>query len=331
MGTHAMDVSQQSELDLAFADLDLLLNRDGDVFTRCSNVCRGCGGNKFTFAPSGTSMVGSRTCETCAVVDDAPVFFETMYGLETPRKTSNYKRVHHWHERISQLLILESEIPDDKMLQIAECLLDGSYTFINKDIIRQVLRSLKLQHYIEKWLQIIHRITGISPPKPGISLVRELDNLFLELQRPFDAHKSAQRKNFLNYNYVFCRLLQKMGCKQFCMFFPLIKSSPKLQQLDEMWDKMAESVDWPIVKLEQVSTFCVRLSAPSDLLERLRQNLASRAAVERASPPIQIVFRTSGQKWGPRRGRFPVVRVQHRLELPVLPIQKRSLGRMRRR
>jgi hypothetical protein len=91
-----------------------------------------------------------------------------------------------------------------------------------------------------------HRDQPTQAWNQAISLVRELDNLFLELQRPFDAHKSAQRKNFLNYNYVFCRLLQKMGCKQFCMFFPLIKSSQKLQHLDEMWDNMAESLNWPM-------------------------------------------------------------------------------------
>jgi hypothetical protein len=322
-------LSKQSELDLAFADLDYLLDRRTDGLILTDNNCRNCGGNIFTFASTGSSMVGSRTCDTCAVVEDGPVFFETMYGLQCPRKSSNYKRVHHWHERISQLLILESQIPDKEMLQIAERLCDGSFTFINKDIIRSVLRSLNLQNYIEKWLQIIQRITGISPPRPGISLVQELDRLFLELQRPFDAHKTPDRKNFLNYNYVFCRLLQKLGCKQFCMFFPLIKSNQKLQQLDEMWAKMAKSINWQSPPLEQVPPFCVRLCEPSRLLERLQQFLASRVVVEHALQPIRIVFRTSGQVRFV--GRYPKLTMQHQSELPALPIQKRSLGRMRRR
>ena len=62
-----------------------------------------------------------------------------------------------------------------------------------------------MQSYIEKWLQIIYRITGIAPPAPGPQLIRRLDEMFLELQQPFEASKCETRKNVLNYNYVFCR------------------------------------------------------------------------------------------------------------------------------
>ena len=134
--------------------------------------------------------------------------------------TTKYKRIHHWHERISQLQLHESFIPNDQMLQIATVLCDGSHKVINKDVIREVLRSLKMQQYIEKWLQIIQRITKVSPPKPGPQLIHQLDALFLELQKPFEACELQNRKNFLNYNYVFCRLFQKLNCTQFCMFFP---------------------------------------------------------------------------------------------------------------
>ena len=102
------------------------------------------------------------------------------------------------------------------MLLIAERLCDGSFSVINKDNIRTVLRSLKLQIYIEKWLQIIYRITRICPPTPGSQLIGKLDDLFIEMQRPFDCSKLEARKNFLNYNYVFCRLFQMIGCTQFC-------------------------------------------------------------------------------------------------------------------
>ena len=54
-------------------------------------------------------------------------------------------------------------------MQIAERLLDGTHPIINKeslkDVIRGVLRSLNMQLYIEKWLQIIQRCT---PPSPAI-------------------------------------------------------------------------------------------------------------------------------------------------------------------
>ena len=137
---------------------------------------------------------------------------------------SNYKRIHHWHERISQLLLAETAIPADEFGRIAQRLLDGTYAVLNKDSIRAVLRSLNMQLFIEKWLQIIQRLTGIEPPKPGPVLMERLDNMFTDLQMPFSHFKRNGRKNFLNYNYVFCRLFQRLGCPQFSMFFPLIKS-----------------------------------------------------------------------------------------------------------
>ena len=97
-------------------------------------------------------------------------------------------------------------------------------------------------------IQIIQRCTGIEPPKPGNRLLIMLDDAFTELQGPFKHYKASGRKNFLNYNYVFCRLFQKLGCTQFCMFFPLIKSRQKLRALDEMWEGMVASLGWPITE-----------------------------------------------------------------------------------
>ena len=73
------------------------------------------------------------------------------------------------------MLIMESRIPPEHMLAIGERLLDGSHAIISKDTIRSVLRSLNLQVYIEKWLQIIERCTGIIPPCPGPVILERLD------------------------------------------------------------------------------------------------------------------------------------------------------------
>ncbi|KAL3897749.1 MAG: hypothetical protein SGPRY_012985 [Prymnesium sp.] len=86
-------------------------------------------------------------------------------------------------------LLQESEIPFAELFEIAKRLCDGSYTVIDKGAIRSVLRSLKMQTFIEKWLQIIHRIAKIRPPMPGKMLVWSLDEQFLGMQRPFELHR----------------------------------------------------------------------------------------------------------------------------------------------
>ena len=182
-------------------------------------------------------------------------------------------------------------------MAIGEKLLDGTATAISKDTIRAVLRSLGLQVYIEKWLQIIARCTGIMPPYPGPTVLNRLDELFIELQRPFTAHKINGRRNFLNYNYVFCRLFQRMGCTKFCMFFPLIRSKVKLRALDEMWCAMVKSVGWETPPLEYVTPFSVRIDQPSVLLQQLKAQCAALAPVV----PRTIPMKTAIQTWDHRK------------------------------
>ena len=227
--------TEQEDVDRAFADYDsaqLTLNPRPVYASREHLLCVGCGGEHFTYNTRGSNEPGARICNDCGAVQPGSIIFEQMYGYKLSTRSSNYKRIHHWHERISQLMLMESQIPVEHMVAIGEKLLDGSTTVISKDTIRAVLRSLGLQVYIEKWLQIIERCTGVLPPCPGPVVLNRLDELFIDLQRPFVAHKLEGRRNFLNYNYVFCRLFQRMNCTKFCMFFPLIRSKVKLKALD---------------------------------------------------------------------------------------------------
>ena len=287
--------ADQEAVDAAFADLDSLLAERRAA--PADGGCLNCGGRRFDRG----SNLGHVHCYYDVCVDCGAVVGNT-YGMGDdarfpPRLTlSNYKRIHHWHERVSQLLLQESQIPHADFLQIAERLLDGSYAFINKDAVRAVLRSLNMQMYIEKWLQIIQRITGIEPPKPGARLLMMLDEAFTELQEPFKHHKAASRKNFLNYNYVFCRLLQKLEVTKFCMFFPLIKSRQKLRALDEMWAAMVAGLQWEVKPLVQVAPFAVRLERPQALLEQIRSRGAPEAPAETRTAPARTGFRKSDQR-----------------------------------
>lgn len=288
--------ADQHLLDLAFNDLEHLLLHKELPDSRNNLCCVGCGGVYFSYSGNNSSYPGSRVCDLCGIVQPDCVFFETMCGFDLPKRSSNYKRIHHWHERISQLLLLESEIPFDHMLQIANKLCDGTYAFIDKSVVREVLRSLNMQKYIEKWLQIIFRVTHIAPPKPGTSLVQKLDQMFQDLQEPFSCFRLDRRKNFLNYNYVFCRLFQRLDCTQFCMFFPLIKSKQKLKQLDDMWSKMAECLNWKVEPLTLVQPFAVRIEQPFLLLQRLASEYVPPIQAEPQTMPLRMVFRTLGHR-----------------------------------
>ncbi len=321
-------VHSQHDLDSYFADMEHLLSRERPEPGRFGSHCIACGCTSIVYSSCTSSHPGSAVCDRCGAVQHSSVYWNFMYGATIPVKTSNYKRIHHWHERISQLLLQESQIPHGQLLQIARLLCDGSHKVINKDVIRAVLRSLNMQQYIEKWLQIIQRITHVSPPTPGPMLVQQLDALFLELQRPFEACELPKRKNFLNYNYVFCRLFQKLNCMQFCMFFPLIKSRSKLRALDEMWYQMVDLLGWPATELQAVAPFAVRLEAPQLLLQRLEQSVELPSAVATHREPLKKEFRM----WGHcREADLLPPQEQLRSSLPAPGLQRLGLLKKRLR
>jgi hypothetical protein len=317
-----MAFTTQSDVDAAYADLECLLDERRPVDPSRLGLCVVCSSdNLVPMSGPGQTVSYYHACGECGVVQPGVGVPETL-DAHSGKRSSNYKRIHHWHERVSQLMLCESGIPDDKFLQIATCLCDGTHAVVNKDAIRSVLRSLNMQLYIEKWLQIIQRLTGIEPPKPGGMLLQKLDDMFIDLQRPFYACKDGtKRKNFLNYNYVFCRLFQALGCSQFCMFFPLIKSKQKLRVLDDMWMTMANSIGWDVKALKMIPPFAVKLEQPELLLTRIAEQCAARAAVGPRTEPFQKGFRKSDHRLLAELDR-KTRRSQHRSTRPELELQR---------
>ena len=283
----------QDDVDEAFRDYELSCRVDHRHAPTDRDACITCGGTDLRYNSRGSDDAGTRVCLGCGAVQPGMVVFETMYGRDVPTRCSNYKRIHHWHERISQLLLHESPIPADEMLVIGERLLSGEYAVINKDVIRAVLRSLGKQVYIEKWLQIIDVCTGVRPPVPGAVVLSRIDEMFTEMQTPFQNHKPDSRRNFLNYNYVFCRLFQIIDCDKFCMFFPLIKSKSKLANLDQMWSTIAADLQWDVRPLQPVTPFAVQIEKRESLLQHLRARVDLRRSADSAGVQHKMVCRTS--------------------------------------
>lgn len=314
----------QDDIDRAFADLDSILAAERPTPHQPTGVCVQCGHQSLVRAGA---FDGETVCDACGVIQPG-IHLPPEYYFPLPRKYSNYKRIHHWHERVSQLLLMESAIPDDEFKLIVAKLCDGTYSILNKDCIRAVLRSLNMQLYIEKWLQIIHRITGIMPPMPGPLLVWQLDQLFLDLQEPFEHYKAQGRKNFLNYNYVFCRLFQKIGCPQFCMFFPLIKSRQKLRALDDMWAHMTASIQWETPTLQVVAPFAVKLERPCLLLRQIFSRIDDAAQAEHRKEQSRTECLTWDRFPKGSQSQLPKLR---RSDLLVLASQRPGWARKRSR
>ena len=246
---------QQGELDSYFAIADTLLRGIAecpDEYDTEWPTCNGCGGYDFVLC----YREGNHVCSECGFVQLEQVYQDAAKFV---RRLSNYKRIHHFHERISQLMLNESSIPFKHLDLISAAIIKSGATVVDKCTIRKVLRSLNLQAYIEKWLSIVWHVTDARPPPLTQRVMIKLDLMFIALQGPFSRCKSENRKNFLNYNYVFNRLFALLGLPEYGMFFPLIKSKSKIAALDDTWYRMCQELGWRCTELQHPKDFVVRL------------------------------------------------------------------------
>jgi hypothetical protein len=271
-----METIDPSELAEYFRIADELLGRQtDDIPSRGSSILRCTHCNSARLVTSYAQ--GDYVCYDCALVQQVSVF---QNAPQCHRPGSNYKRIHHWHERISQMQLNESCIPAAQFCQIETAIRDAGHKTLDKSTIRSVLRSLNLQKYIEKWLQIIWRITHEQPPLLTARQIARLDVLFVAMQVPFVHYKPDKRKNFLNYNYVFNRLLQMMQLDDLCKYFPLIKSKSKLMMLETVWASTCAYHQWNHVPLRPIDTWTVVVPPPLD------QEIQKKLLVRRAQLPL---------------------------------------------
>jgi len=338
MGSDARDMAADYSLDdlAAFREYDdaLALGDDGlppPPPKPEGRACGNCGGRDVVYSTAGSGHSGAAVCPDCGAVLDHIVIFERMHGCVLSTRHSNYRRIHHAHERISQLLIQETPIPLADLVAICEGLLQRNVRTLNKASVRGVLRSLSMQRYIERWLQIVQRLADAAPPRPGPQLLIQVDSIFQELQAPFEAIKPKGRSNFPNYNYIFCRIFQHLGCSEFGCFFPLVKSKAKLEALNAMWFAMCDNLRWPKEPLQAVPEFAIAVDRAALEARLTSLRLAPEETAARKGGPTKTALREWNRYSSQERQRHRKQQARSSLAAPLAPppAKRRRLPRPR--
>lgn len=243
-------------------------------------------------------------CRGCAFVN--PYFFEG-----TPAKKSTYKRISHLNERFAQWTLNDPPIPED-LYELIENEAYGpqypNFDDLTKQDIRKICQSVKvppdvakkyankkgvplrnLTRYVERWLTIKFKLSGVRPTIATQWVIEEVKTRFTQLQVPFEyirhtdkcdrsthkCHKTHKcRYNFPNYNFLIIEVLKlvvkddKVVEQQFLPVFPQLKTKPKLRKLQAMWTAMVDWIGWGKVYPIQ--------GRKQKLLDRLSQNYHNR-------------------------------------------------------
>lgn len=184
---------------------------------------------------------GLLICKNCGYSENALLEIEKscIKDKNIENKPSMYKRINHLSELLNQFQAKEStEIEDEIYEQIKEELrrqrkLD--YTKLNYDIMRSVLKKLRLNKYYEHIYHIINKLNGLPPPTLSKKLEAMIKQKFIEIQQPYLLFKKSNRKNFTTYNTMINKILQLLNENELRKHFPILKNRDKINEFDSIW------------------------------------------------------------------------------------------------
>ena len=192
-------------------------------------------------------------CENCGFTEKILINSEKVSYKDPPRESSYfaYKRINHFNEWLAQFQAKETtDIPQEVYDGIMKELKKDKFIKLEQlsyKTVREILKKLKYNKYYEHIPHIINIINGRPAPVLTRQYEDQLRMMFKEIQTPFMEHCPSDRKNFLSYSYVLHKFCELLELDELLSYFPLLKSREKLQQQDNIWEKICSSLKWQYI------------------------------------------------------------------------------------
>lgn len=162
-----------------------------------------------------------------------------------------YKRSNHLSEHLAcfqgkETTNIPKEVIDALRAELKkQRIIDSKKVTTTK--VKELLKKLKLQKYYEHTQMITYELNGIKPPTIDSNTEETFKLLFNEIQPVFDRVCPKNRKNFLSYSYVLCKLSELLNRDDLVPFFPLLKSREKLYQQDLIWKDICKELRYEFI------------------------------------------------------------------------------------
>ena len=187
-------------------------------------------------------------CEECGVFYETQEFIVTDLSNFKIKHKRIYKRLDHFKEVLSQFQGKEGkDIPRTVIERLRESIKNESVPPTILEV-KQNLRKLKLNKYVENVLYIHHVLSGTPLPYIKREIEDKMLRLFKQMERVFGLVRSRvpfARTSFLNYYYVLFKLLDYLQQPELLHRVPLLKTHVRVKQHDALWRHICEELDWP--------------------------------------------------------------------------------------
>ncbi|ADO67375.1 putative transcription factor VLTF3 [Cafeteria roenbergensis virus] len=186
---------------------------------------------------------GSFICEECGDMTDMIIDDDFII-----KDISCYHRSGRFKEWLNQFQAKENaDIEDWVYLEIIKELNKKritEYSALNRTIIREILRKLKLTKYYDNVTFIINKLNNIPAPKISHTLEKKLLFMFDMIEDIWAIVKPKNRKNMLSYPYILHKLCELLEEDKLLSSFPLLKSQDVLREQDIIWKRICNKLNW---------------------------------------------------------------------------------------
>ena len=192
------------------------------------------------FCPECREPMINEVCYECGVFYEKQEFVVTDLSNYKVRHKRIYKRLDHFKEVLCQFQGKEGKhIPQEVIEGIRDSIAKekGSITLLD---IKQSLRKLKLNKYVENIFYIQHVLVGTTLPYIRREAEDKMVRLFKQVERVYGVTRhlaNFERTSFLN------KLLESLQ-PELLPRVPLLKTSLRLKQHDTLWRDICEELDW---------------------------------------------------------------------------------------
>lgn len=214
-----------------------------NIYIKHSEFCTKC--NEHMIFQSGYLVCHSCGFCQCAIESNGELSYKELQDYDY-RPQFTYDKMTHLEDWLRRFQAKENRvIPQeilDKVILEANKERIKDLNLLTEDKVKKYLKKLNLNEYYDNVIAIINRINTRPPFTLTSEIEEKIKTMFQQIQEPYEKHKPKSRKNFLSYSYVLHKIFQILGLYEFSKYFPLLKSSDKLRQQDEIFKKIVQEM-----------------------------------------------------------------------------------------
>ena len=193
-------------------------------------------------------------CTKCGLCEYYPVYVASYnHTMQYSRRKCIYKRSDNLKVILNQFIYGGKRVvPDDIMETIRDEIHNETnilynYTIpITIPILECILKRNELSMYKDSIYFIYFKLSGGSFPHITTKEYNTLLNTFNVISSIYDKYKPNDRKSFLNYSFVFKKLLIMLGKVEYAKCIPQLKTHSKQKELERVWELITKDHEWTV-------------------------------------------------------------------------------------